>query len=58
MITNSRFAEFFHLFGIAGSAAKNEEELMWFNRIYWFTVEFMEQAQNKKEFKAHFTLKR
>ena len=25
---------------------------------YWFTVEFMEQAQNKKEFKAHFSLKR
>jgi phenylalanine-4-hydroxylase len=40
MITHNRFAEFFHLFGIAGSAAKNEEELMWFNRIYWFTVEF------------------
>ena len=40
MITNTRFAEFFHLFGIAGSSAKNEEELMWFNRIYWFTVEF------------------
>ena len=40
MITNPRFAEFFHLFGIAGANAKSEEELSWFNRIYWFTVEF------------------
>lgn len=40
MITNKRFAEFFHLFGIAGSQAKNDEEVTWFNRIYWFTVEF------------------
>ncbi|APJ05101.1 phenylalanine 4-monooxygenase [Silvanigrella aquatica] len=40
MITNKRFAEFFNLFGIAGSRAKTEEEVMWFNRIYWFTVEF------------------
>lgn len=40
MITNARFAEFFHLFGIAGAAAKTEEELEWFSRIYWFTVEF------------------
>jgi phenylalanine-4-hydroxylase len=40
MITHTRFAEFFHLFGVAGSQAKNEEELTWFNRIYWFTVEF------------------
>ncbi|WP_186648719.1 phenylalanine 4-monooxygenase [Fluviispira vulneris] len=40
MITNQRFAEFFHLFGIAGAHAKNDAEVMWFNRIYWFTVEF------------------
>lgn len=40
MITHSRFAAFFHLFGIAGAAAKTEEEVEWFNRIYWFTVEF------------------
>ncbi|MES2615491.1 MAG: phenylalanine 4-monooxygenase [Bdellovibrionota bacterium] len=40
MITHGRFAEFFHLFGLAGVAAKTEEEIMWFNRIYWFTTEF------------------
>ncbi|KAB8032293.1 phenylalanine 4-monooxygenase [Fluviispira multicolorata] len=40
MITNHRFAEFFNLFGIAGAQAKDDEEVMWFNRIYWFTVEF------------------
>lgn len=40
MLTNKRFAEFFNLFGIAGAQAKNEQEVMWFNRIYWFTVEF------------------
>lgn len=40
MITNDRFAEFFHLFGLAGCSVKTEEQLMWFNRIYWFTTEF------------------
>ncbi len=40
MITHKRFADFFHLFGVAGCSVKNEEQLMWFNRIYWFTVEF------------------
>lgn len=40
MITNKRFAEFFHLFGLAGAHAQSDEEVMWFNRIYWFTVEF------------------
>lgn len=40
MITDPRFAEFFHIFGLSGSRAKNQEELEWFNRIYWFTVEF------------------
>lgn len=40
MITHPRFAEFFHLFGLAGCAVKTEEELAWFNRIYWFTTEF------------------
>jgi phenylalanine-4-hydroxylase len=40
MITHKRFAEFFHLFGIAGSQAKSQTEVEWFNRIYWFTVEF------------------
>lgn len=40
MLTDLRFANFFHLFGLAGSRAKTPEEVMWFNRIYWFTVEF------------------
>jgi len=40
MITDKRFADFFHLFGLAGTRAKSEEEIEWFNRIYWFTVEF------------------
>lgn len=40
MLTDLRFANFFHLFGLAGSRAKTSEEVMWFNRIYWFTVEF------------------
>lgn len=40
MITNQRFADFFHLFGLAGTQVRTEEELEWFNRIYWFTVEF------------------
>jgi len=40
MLTHQRFAEFFHLFGLAGSRAETHDELQWFNRIYWFTVEF------------------
>lgn len=40
MITHQRFADFFHLFGLAGTRVKTPEELEWFNRIYWFTVEF------------------
>lgn len=40
MITHKRFAEFFHLFGLAGCNTRTEEEEMWFNRIYWFTTEF------------------
>lgn len=40
MITDARFASFFHLFGLSGSQAKTQEQLEWFNRIYWFTVEF------------------
>lgn len=40
MITHQRFANFFHLFGLAGINVHTAEELEWFNRIYWFTVEF------------------
>lgn len=40
LITNPRFASFFHAYGLAGSAARNEEEVAWLGRIYWFTVEF------------------
>lgn len=40
MITDTRFAQFFHSFGIAGSRAQTPDQLEWFNRIYWFTVEF------------------
>lgn len=40
MITDPRFADFFHAFGVSGSRAQSQEELEWFNRIYWFTVEF------------------
>lgn len=40
LITNQRFASFFHAYGLAGSAARNEEEVAWLGRIYWFTVEF------------------
>ncbi len=40
MITHKRFADFFELFGKAGTKVRNKEELEWFNRIYWFTVEF------------------
>lgn len=40
MITHKRFADFFQLFGKAGTRVRNETELQWFNCIYWFTVEF------------------
>jgi phenylalanine-4-hydroxylase len=40
LITNSRFASFFHAYGLAGAAAKTDEEVAWLGRIYWFTVEF------------------
>jgi phenylalanine-4-hydroxylase len=40
LIANTRFASFFHAYGLAGSAAKTEEEVAWLGRIYWFTVEF------------------
>lgn len=40
LITNPRFASFFHAYGMAGSVAKSEEEVAWLGRIYWFTVEF------------------
>lgn len=40
MITNPRFASFFHLFGQAGMNAHNEDEVKWLGAIYWYTVEF------------------
>ncbi|MEN9809451.1 MAG: hypothetical protein RLZZ488_1018 [Pseudomonadota bacterium] len=40
LITNPRFASFFHAYGLAGSMARSEEEVAWLGRIYWFTVEF------------------
>ena len=40
MITNQKFADFFHLFGLAGTKVRTAEELEWFNRTHWFTVEF------------------
>ena len=40
LITNPRFASFFHAYGLAGYAAKTETEVAWLGRIYWFTVEF------------------
>jgi phenylalanine-4-hydroxylase len=40
LFVNKRFAEFFHLWGIAGLNAKTEEEVAWLGRIYWYTVEF------------------
>ena len=40
MLTHTRFAKFFQLFGLAGCSAKTEEHFNWFNRIYWFTTEF------------------
>jgi phenylalanine-4-hydroxylase len=40
LITNPRFASFFHAYGLAGSSARNEEEVSWLGRIYWFSVEF------------------
>ncbi len=40
LITNARFASFFHAYGLAGTRVKSEEEIAWLGRIYWFTVEF------------------
>jgi phenylalanine-4-hydroxylase len=40
MITHPQFAEFFRLFGLAGSRTKTQEQMDWFDRIYWFTTEF------------------
>ena len=40
LFTNPRFASFFHAYGLAGTHAKNEEEVAWLGRIYWYTVEF------------------
>jgi len=40
LITNPRFASFFHSYGLAGTRVQNEEEVAWLGRIYWFTVEF------------------
>ncbi|MEN9528379.1 MAG: hypothetical protein RI932_252 [Pseudomonadota bacterium] len=40
LITNPRFASFFHAYGLAGMRVRNEEETAWLGRIYWFTVEF------------------
>ncbi len=40
MITNPRFASFFHKFGLAGINARREEDTVKLGRIYWYTVEF------------------
>ncbi len=40
MITNPRFASFFHAFGLVGTRAVTEEQKLWLARVYWFTVEF------------------
>jgi phenylalanine-4-hydroxylase len=40
MITNPRFAQFFHEYGLAGLRAKTPEQVAMLGRIYWFTVEF------------------
>lgn len=40
MITNPRFARFFHEYGLAGTRAKTDEQIARLGRIYWFTVEF------------------
>lgn len=61
MLTHQRFASFFHLFGLAGCAARTEEHMMWFNRIYWFTTEFgllnptthQKQARDKDKTKIY-----
>ena len=51
MIAHHHFAEYFHLFGLAGCAAQTEEQAMWFNRIYWFTTEFglLRLPENEKK---------
>lgn len=40
MITNHRFARFFHEYGLAGTRARTDEQIAQLGRIYWFTVEF------------------
>lgn len=40
MITNPRFAQFFHDYGLAGSRAQSQSIVDELGRIYWFTVEF------------------
>jgi phenylalanine-4-hydroxylase len=40
LITNPRYASFFHSFGVAGANTQTDEERLWFARVYWFTVEF------------------
>jgi len=40
LITNPRFASFFHSYGLAGTRVQSEDEVAWLGRIYWFTVEF------------------
>ena len=40
MITNQRFAAFFHEYGLAGLNAQTEEQILILGRVYWFTVEF------------------
>ena len=40
MITNTRFAAFFHEYGMAGLRARTPEQVAMLGRIYWFTVEF------------------
>lgn len=40
MLTNKRFASFFHQYGLAGINAKTDDDIAMLGRIYWFTVEF------------------
>jgi phenylalanine-4-hydroxylase len=40
MITNPRFARFFHQYGLAGTRAETDLQIAQLGRIYWFTVEF------------------
>lgn len=40
LITNDRYASFFHSFGLAGTNTTTAQERIWLARVYWFTVEF------------------